>query len=154
MKTINSYSNNSLYIKQKSGIYRVYISKDCKNRLRSITWRVLTHGKTPYVYTLISNKKVYLHRYIMSFPKGGVVDHINKITLDNRLPNLRVTNYSVNNHNVNKNSKNLWPGIKTSKKNNYRVYYSIKSKEYKFGDFNSLKDAIICKRRIDRMLYT
>lgn len=42
------------------------------------------------------SKKVLLHRFIMSAPKGFDVDHINHVLLDNRRENLRIATRSQN----------------------------------------------------------
>jgi hypothetical protein len=41
-------------------------------------------------------KRISLHREIMNFPKGLLVDHLNNNPLDNRMANLRSATYSQN----------------------------------------------------------
>lgn len=61
-----------------------------------IRWYAWFNPSTHSFYAVVSiqkdNKKktTYLHRLLMNPPKGKVVDHINKNTLDNRRKNLRV----------------------------------------------------------------
>ncbi len=47
-----------------------------------------------------------LHRYIMGFPEGKMVDHINRDRLDNRKSNLRICSHHENARNCNKRSTN------------------------------------------------
>lgn len=44
-------------------------------------------------------KKIYLHRYILNFPEGKVIDHINGNRLDNRKCNLRICDQINNSRN-------------------------------------------------------
>jgi hypothetical protein len=62
-------------------------------------------GKNGYYYVNIGRKKYSVHRLIIEtfigpIPKGMVVDHINRITTDNRIENLRVVSYRENNINT------------------------------------------------------
>ena len=52
-----------------------------------------------YVGFIYKGKKKLLHRFIMNFPKGKIVDHIDGHTFDNRQSNLRVCNTSENGFN-------------------------------------------------------
>lgn len=47
-----------------------------------------------------------LHRFIMGFPKGKMVDHKNRNRLDNRKSNLRICEHHENARNCNKRSTN------------------------------------------------
>lgn len=61
--------------------------------------------------------KVYMHRLIMSAPKGKDVDHINHNGLDNRKCNLRVCDRFENNGNSRKrkNTSSVYKGVYWSK---------------------------------------
>lgn len=68
-------------------------------------------------------KTVYLHRFIMNFPEGKQVDHINIDPLDNRRSNLRVCSQSENQHNRTK-QRNNTSGFKG-------VYWSAETKKWR-----------------------
>ena len=70
---------------------------------------------------------IEMHRFIMNFPKGKYVDHINHNTLDNRKCNLRICN----------NADNIRNGkIRTNNKSGYNLPYSKENKEYILADFD------------------
>lgn len=87
---------------------------------------------------------IYMHREIMSVPKGLFIDHINHDTLDNRQENLRICTQSENM----KNRKSFYNNIlglkciNKSSPNRYRVRISIDRKRVVDKCFESLKDAI------------
>lgn len=77
--------------------------------LRQYSWLVNNHG---YFYRRVyagsrKMKKIYLHREIMSCPKGMVVDHINGISTDCRRENLRICSHSNNQKNMSMHKDNL-----------------------------------------------
>jgi len=64
------------------------------------SWWLNTQG---YACTKIKKKTKQMHRMILGgVPAGMVVDHINRIPLDNRRCNLRITSPSVNTMNTRK----------------------------------------------------
>jgi hypothetical protein len=67
-------------------------------RFNIFNWCPQQNGPDIYAVRLVSNPKkiVSLHREIMDFPKGLVVDHRNNNGLDNRRENLRAATQSQN----------------------------------------------------------
>lgn len=63
---------------------------------------------------------VYIHREVMSNPKGLQIDHINGDTLDNRKSNLRLASHSENmrNRKLQKNNTTGYKGVWFNKKRN------------------------------------
>lgn len=56
--------------------------------------------KNRYAASRINYKLTYMHRLIMSAPKGMEVDHINNNSLDNRRENLRIVTSHQNHFNT------------------------------------------------------
>lgn len=83
-------------------------------------------SSTGYAVINIGDKKIKLHRFIMSADKGKIVDHINGDKLDNRRKNLRISNYSQNNYNVKVARKDNKTGIKGVYKRGKRFVAIIK----------------------------
>jgi hypothetical protein len=100
------------------------------------------HGASGYVRS--SRAETYLHRKIMSPPKGMVVDHINGDVLDNRRQNLRVCFHYQNIKNQ-KLSRNNSTGSKGVVRRGNRFEASIVSdkKRYYLGTFDTLDQASI-----------
>jgi hypothetical protein len=58
-------------------------------------WKWSYSGR--YAHRMEKDKKIYMHRLIMGFPKWGfVVDHIDRNELNNCRTNLRVVTQSIN----------------------------------------------------------
>lgn len=136
------------------------------NRVRSLFSIPLSQGKfsivDPDVYEIVSSMKWWayssnggktyyatrlrqaLHRFIMSPPKGMVVDHINHNGLDNRRCNLRVCTPRQNMHNSprQKISTNRYKGVWFRKKRNrWAATISTDGKKTLIGFFKTEEDA-------------
>jgi hypothetical protein len=70
-------------------------------RLSQRKWCALHIKKSGIFYAAsrIDGKFVLMHRYLTDAPKGMLVDHANRNTLDNRRANLRVCTKAQNNAN-------------------------------------------------------
>jgi hypothetical protein len=90
-------------------------------RLAGFNWYLASNGANFYAFRNVKVgpgkvKMVSMHRQIMNFPKGLLVDHKDNNTLDNRRPNLRIATHSQNAYNRAK--------IKTKTSSRYiGVYY-------------------------------
>lgn len=111
-----------------------------------------------YVTTYIQGKVYYVHRlawYICtgSYNKNVVVDHINGITSDNRLCNLREISHSRNIL-KGKKAKNNTSGYKNihfrKRDKKYQVYIEVNKKRIFIGVYKTLDEAI--KARDDARL--
>ena len=88
-------------------------------------------------------KTTYLHNYIMSAPKGKVVDHINHNPLDNRKSNLRLVNKSKNAKNRKGRNKNNTTGYRNVSYvgGKYIVQLQINGKNNRLGSFDDVHEA-------------
>ncbi len=89
-------------------------------------------------------RMTYLHRIIMGDPKGQVIDHVNRDTLDCRKSNLRICTSGQNSANtaVRKNSKSGIRGVFWHKKSNkWHVTIGFEGKTIYGGIFNNKDDA-------------
>ena len=97
----------------KGGLETRYtiVDDDVYDELNKFNWS--SDSKDSYVYRLEringKQKKVYLHRYLMNPPEGKIVDHINRIKIDNRMENLRLATHSQNA--VNSKSRRKFKGV-------------------------------------------
>jgi len=70
-------------------------------QLADYNWYLAGNGKEFYAFRNAKVgpgkiKMVSMHRQIMNFPEGRIVDHRDNNTLDNRRPNLRIATYTQN----------------------------------------------------------
>ena len=90
---------------------------------------------------------IYLHREIINAPKGAMVDHVNRNTLDNRRENLRLCNSTENAHNTSKFKRKCsskYKGVCWDKsKKKWQVMISINKKHTFIGRFETEKEAAI-----------
>lgn len=112
-----------------------------------------------YGYVMFSSHKdglhsKLLHRWIMGFPDGKMIDHINHDPLDNRRCNLRVCSNQENQFNTMKKKNNTtgYKGVYFDKVNNkYVAQISINKKNKNLGRFEKAEDAYdaYCKKGIE-----
>jgi hypothetical protein len=92
-------------IKLTKGKFAIIDPEDYK-KLSEYDWQCVENGsKNHYAARLDGRKIVYMHRQIMNAPKGSVVDHRNRNSLDNTKLNLHFATRSQNNMNCKKRSK-------------------------------------------------
>ena len=97
-----------------------------------------------------SGDKHRLHRFLMGdIPKGSVVDHINRNTLDNRKTNLRIVSILKNNQNIGINIRNNsgYKGVFHDMRRNKWVANLYRNGKTHFKRCDTLKEAI--KARIE-----
>ena len=99
-----------------------------------------------YIQYCKKGKCSYIHRMIMNPPKGKVVDHINKNTLDNRRSNLRICTQQNNtcNQKLYKSNTSGYKGVieeKDGRKKKWRAEICCKKIKYYVGSFYNLEEA-------------
>ena len=122
-----------------------------KNHLKGELLGTKTYGKNDYP-TLQVNKVSYkLHRLIWLhiygyFPEQ--IDHKNRNKLDNRLSNLRESNYSINNKNLSKRVDNT-SGVTGVHKHygKWRARIKVNKKMIYLGVYESKQDAILVRKK-------
>lgn len=73
------------------------VDEDDLERVSKHSWCTSHNGNGNfYAQTRINTKTVYMHRFILSAPKGTMLDHRNGNSLDNRKENLRFCTKSEN----------------------------------------------------------
>lgn len=105
--------------------------------------------------------KFYVHRllgfaFIPNPENKPNIDHINNITTDNRLENLRWCNQSENgmNEKISKNNTSGFKGISWDKsKNKWDVSIMINYKKTHLGRFASIEDAVNARRIASTKLF-
>lgn len=104
-------------------------------------WHAHKNGDSLYA----RNGKGYkLHRLILNLEKGGIADHINRNTLDNRRCNLRITDAlgNVKNVGIRKDNSSNFKGVNfwvTGKKWVARI--QVNKKRVFLGYFKTAKEA-------------
>jgi hypothetical protein len=114
-------------------------------RLKNFNWYLGGNGKEFYAFKNVKigpgkTKMVSMHRQIMNFPEGLLVDHRNNNTLDNRRSNLRIATQSQNRQNRRKreNTTSRYVGVSFDKQTNkWKVKIKTETKEIYLGRFSS-----------------
>lgn len=98
----------------------------------------------------VSGKFVYAHRVIWALFYGewpcGIIDHINRNPLDNRIANLRLATFSLNgaNSTLDPRNKTGFRGVRHSmEKNRYEAIIKKDGKEIRLGSFTKIEDAAL-----------
>ena len=94
-----------------------------------------------------SRKTIYLHREIMSNPKGVEIDHINKDKKDNRKSNLRKANRKENSRNAIKwqvPTSSPYKGVsRRTGYNKWRSYIRVDDKQIHLGYYDIAVEAAL-----------
>lgn len=93
-----------------------------------------------------SQDNLRLHRLVMDAPDGYLVDHVNRIPLDNRKSNLRLCTPAENSRNVGVSQSNStgFKGVYFEKLNNkYRARIKYNGKRVSLGCYENAVDAAI-----------
>lgn len=98
-------------------------------------------------------KKMYMHRIIISCPKGMEVDHINGDKLDNRKQNLRICTTAQNAINKSLSRRNK-VGVKgvywIKKEQRWTAYIGTGGKNLRLKSFKTLDEAIACRKEAEK----
>lgn len=113
-----------------------------KDIVERFNWFMETHlrGRTTYVRCTEPEKFGHnrLHTYFTE--KGYIIDHINRIGLDNRLKNLRLLTKRENSLNRSDNTK--YPGV-FKEGNGWIAKIKIGKKYYRIGKYDDRKEAYL-----------
>lgn len=111
--------------------------------IKNYTWYISKRG---YVTTNIKRKATPMHKVLLSYKKGFVVDHISGDKLDNRRSNLRICTQQENMFNQKLRSTNTSGYIGVSyidRVCRYEAYLHKDGKKYYLGLYDSPVEAAI-----------
>jgi hypothetical protein len=95
-----------------------------------------------YVQYHDGNRRQFLHRFLMDFPDGFMIDHINNNTLDNRSCNLRLADNRLNQSNRKQVTSSKYTGVSWNKPTKkWQAYIRIDGKKHHLGYFESEESA-------------
>ena len=134
MKTITLFSGEVALVDDaeylKVSAYKWYVSRNNRGHV--------------YATTTIEGKWVGMHRFILSAPKGVLVDHVNSNGLDNRKNNLRLSDYSQNRANS-KSHRAVPKGVYPRKQRTGGVVYRAQIRHHghltNLGTFKTIGEA-------------
>ena len=137
----------------KYGVQKVLIDKEDFNKLAGFNLSLSCSSKK-FLYVRLSPSKRYLHRMIMDAPKGMVVDHINRNTLDNRKKNLRVCTIQENLQNQKReNNKTGYTGVAVFPKGRFSAQITVNYKKIHLGLFNNVEDAYKVRKAAEEIYF-
>jgi len=104
-------------------------------------WHKTSSG---YAAARIEGRLIMMHRFLLSEPAGGEVDHINRNKLDNRRQNLRIVDRSQNavNTGIRNTNTSGYKGVSWSKAaRKYEAHITHKGIKYYLGVYTSATEA-------------
>jgi hypothetical protein len=88
------------------------------------------------------NRRQFLHRFLMNFPDGFMIDHVNNNSLDNRACNLRLADNRLNQSNRKQVTSSKYTGVCWDKwAQKWKAYIQIDGKNHHLGLFESEESA-------------
>ena len=133
------YAEVILYNRNHKEVGRVLIDLDDVELVGKYKWYI----DKGYAY----NKQIdFMHRLIMNYPEGMVIDHINHNKLDNRKCNLRICTSAENSRNRKKQKgsySSKYKGVYYDKqKNKWRVRVCVNNKPKHIGYYESEEEGV------------
>ena len=129
----------------ETGIFTWKVITSNRARLDCPAGNLTSHG---YIRISVLGNVYYAHRlawlYVHGeFPKNEI-DHINRVTTDNRIDNIRLATHNQNLRNLSKkkNNKSGYIGVSWAKREHkWEAYCTHKGKRYSLGYFNTAENA-------------
>jgi hypothetical protein len=117
------------------------VSDEDYNLLSKHKWHVKCNSGWYYAK---NNTLGLMHRYITACPKGMLVDHADRDTLNNQRTNLRICNYHQNRANY-KRSNKRYKGVMCYLDNGYRYHAFLEHKQKRIylGSYHSEIEAAL-----------
>lgn len=145
---------------KKHGTFEVLLDNEDYEKVttlgRTPKWCVRKQtGRNNLIYfqkRMSDNSLIEMHRFIMGFPKGKYVDHINGNTLDNRKRNLRVCTNAANlrNGRVRSNNKSGVKGVYWDKaRNKWGAKIKVDYIDIALGRYKKFEDAVRARREAE-----
>jgi len=132
------------YVELTGGL-RALVDDEDFERVDQHSWHSTKHRYgSAYARTNFGRKNTSMHRFILQAPKGTIVDHINRDTLDNRKANLRFVDRSENSWNTKLCARNT-SGVKgvtfNASHGRWVARISVRGVRLHIGSFIALEDA-------------
>lgn len=149
----NEIKINKDILRNDEGIAILELSNKNNERLDCLVddddWHNLSKYKwcfddEKYVYGYVDGKRTSMHKYLCKVESDKKVDHINRVTYDNRKSNLREATNSVNAHNATKpkNCSSIYVGVtKVKDKEKWKAYINKDGKRYSLKTHNTPESA-------------
>lgn len=129
-----------------------FIDAEDLEKVKKLTWFASKRGY-PAAH-LPQNKgrsrQICIHRYLLDFPEGYDVDHINGNKLDNRRSNLRICTHQENmfNQRIKSNNSTGFKGVSKNKATGrYEAYVHHSGKKHYLGLFDTPQEAAIARKQ-------
>lgn len=136
-----------LYNRQCQEVGRAIIDMEDYEKCKDISWSLDPKG---YCVGSYKGNKYRLHRYLVNCPDDMVVDHINRITFDNRKENLRITTPRVNAINTVSRpyGKSGIHGVRQVG-NKFQATIGVKNQLINLGLYNTIEEAIQVRKHAE-----
>lgn len=128
------------------------IDYDDYERTKQYIWRISKKKNKFYLLTGSKFKSTvtYLHKFILNqeIPEGYEIDHKDGNSLNNRKSNLRIVTRLENIQNTRERIDNQIGirGISPDRNKTYKVDFAFNKQRYYFKNWNSLEEAVYCRK--------